>query len=86
MANTNTSKCTRCGKDRVVSKTWTESRETRVGVATVAYTSYVCPDPECQKIVESSLTKDRLFREESARVKLAEQATRRGFTSNNRSR
>lgn len=79
MNKTNTTNCTRCGKPRIISKTWTESRETRVGVATVSYSSSVCPDPECQKIVEASINREREVHAEALRVK-EEQMIRRGYT------
>jgi hypothetical protein len=43
--------CIRCGKTRIAGKTWTE--QTPGGVVT--YTMTVCPDDECQKIVEHQL-------------------------------
>lgn len=61
--------CTRCGKTRVVAKQWTESRETRAGVATVSYTTMVCPDPECQKQVDEVLTSEREKRAEATAIK-----------------
>lgn len=47
--------CIRCGKKRIVSKTWTE----KVSGSLTTYTLTVCPDPECQKIVEKELKKKR---------------------------
>lgn len=49
------SPCVRCGKTRVVAKSWTE----KVGMSTVNYMQTVCPDPECQKIVDEQLQKKR---------------------------
>jgi hypothetical protein len=51
MQVTKANTCTRCGKDRVVSKTWEEKVETMGGTSVLIHTSTVCPDPECQKIV-----------------------------------
>jgi hypothetical protein len=48
-----TSVCIRCGKMRKVAKTWTEY----IGTSLVTYTTTVCPDEECQKIVEEQLKK-----------------------------
>lgn len=50
--------CVRCGKARIVSKKWKEN----IGNSVVYFTNNVCPDPECQKIVEAKLTdrQDRL--------------------------
>ena len=47
------SPCIRCGKLRIVAKTWQEE----VNGAKVTVTQTVCPDAECQKIVESELKK-----------------------------
>ena len=47
--------CTRCGKDRIEGKTWKEEVATFFGTSTVTHTDTVCPDPECQKIVEEKL-------------------------------
>ena len=47
----NITPCIRCGKDRIVSKTWTQ----RVGESVATYTLTVCPDPQCQKKVEAEL-------------------------------
>jgi hypothetical protein len=47
--------CTRCGKDRVVTKTYKE----KVGGSYVTYREMACPDPECQKKVQAVLTKEK---------------------------
>jgi hypothetical protein len=64
-----TTPCIRCGKIRIVKRTWTE----KVGGSAVEYTMTVCPDPECQKAVEEQLQKkqDKLasIQEESKRRK-----------------
>ena len=44
-------KCIRCDKPRVVVKTWTENK--------ITYSDFVCPDKECQKIVDADLKKKR---------------------------
>lgn len=58
------SKCTRCGKERIVKTSNTELMEKSV----VTYTTTICPDPECQKLVEKGLVveenKRRVIREE----------------------
>lgn len=58
------SKCTRCGKERIVKTSSTELMERSV----VTYTTTICPDPECQKLVEKGLVveenKRRVIREE----------------------
>jgi len=53
-----TSPCIRCGKSRIVGKTWKE----KISGSLVVFTQTVCPDPECQKIVDEQLQikKDKL--------------------------
>lgn len=46
--------CIRCGKLRIMGKTWSED----VGFSQVTYTLTVCPDADCQKLVDA-LLKDR---------------------------
>lgn len=43
--------CIRCGKMRIVAKSWTGN----IGSSIITYTLTVCPDPACQKIVEAEL-------------------------------
>jgi uncharacterized protein YdbL (DUF1318 family) len=40
--------CIKCGKKRIVARTYKEY----VGLTLVTYTDMVCPDPECQKLVD----------------------------------
>lgn len=47
--------CIRCGKIRIVGKTWTE----QIAGSIVTYTATVCPDSGCQKIVDEQLNKKR---------------------------
>lgn len=42
--------CVRCGKTRVIVKTWTEKTENSV----LKYTLAECPDKACQKIVDAA--------------------------------
>lgn len=42
--------CVRCGKERVVAKTWKE----RVGNSVLVHTQTVCQDKACQKIVDDT--------------------------------
>ena len=53
--------CIRCGKERKISKTWKEKVETYRGIVVLTHEEYVCPDPECQKLVNIELQdrKDR---------------------------
>lgn len=77
MTNPATSVCTRCGKPRIVVKTYTEKVET----STVTYTITECSDPECQKLVDKTLKaekvkrqfiKDEQVKREEARKKVIE--------------
>lgn len=58
-----TTPCVRCGKMRVISKTWTEDNTT--------YTNTVCPDADCQKQVEAELL-EKSERMESLKAKALE--------------
>jgi hypothetical protein len=48
--------CIRCGKERIVSKTYKTKTENG---SVLICTETVCPDPECQKKVDSMLSKER---------------------------
>ncbi len=50
-----TTPCIRCGKSRIIAKSWTE----KIGNSVITYTQTVCPDEECQKIVDSDLQKKK---------------------------
>lgn len=43
--------CIRCGKERVIKKTWKEL----VGNSLITYTTTTCPDAKCQEIVEKEI-------------------------------
>lgn len=47
--------CIRCGKTRIVTKSWSENIDNSM----ITYTLTVCPDPDCQKIVEEDLQKKK---------------------------
>ena len=47
--------CIRCGKQRVVVKNWKET----IGTTVTTYELTVCPDAECQKIVDRELQKKK---------------------------
>lgn len=47
--------CTRCGRERIVDRTWEETIETFSGSLIAVHSMSVCPDPKCQKIVEERL-------------------------------
>lgn len=60
-----TTPCIRCGKMRVLAKKWTE----KINGSLTTYTLSVCPDANCQKIVEEQIEskneKLRLVHEQS---------------------
>jgi len=53
--NPYTNVCTRCGKERIISRVWKE----KVGFSIVENTDRVCPDKACQKEVEKELNKQK---------------------------
>ena len=55
MTSTHSNPCTRCGKDRVEGKTYKEEVSTFFGTSTIVHVDTVCPDKECQAIVEEKL-------------------------------
>lgn len=62
------SRCTRCGKERIVKSSY----EKRLEKTTVTYTVTVCPDPKCQKLVEKGL----LAEEAKRKIMIDEQEKR----------
>jgi len=51
--------CSRCGKERVVVST----KKERLAGSWVTTTVTSCPDPECQKILDKQMEKERVARE-----------------------
>ena len=51
--------CTRCGKPRIIVKTYEE----KVDTSTVTYTITECSDPECQKMVNKTLLTEKKKRQ-----------------------
>lgn len=47
--------CVRCGKERIVLRTWKE----KVWDSVIINTETICPDPECQKLVNRDNKKQR---------------------------
>lgn len=75
MDKKSTNPCTRCGKERIVSKTWKEKVVNFMGTSYIVYTENVCPDKECQKIVQEKLDaskqkKDEMDADRAERMKL----------------
>ncbi|HVF69442.1 MAG TPA: hypothetical protein VNA13_02640 [Xanthomonadales bacterium] len=64
MTNKFTNPCTRCGKERILAKKWKEKTVTFSGTTIVVNrTSNVCPDKECQKIVDKELRAQKAKRD-----------------------
>lgn len=61
--------CTRCGSERIISKTYKEWIQTYSGKSLLIHTDTICPNKECQKIVESDLAAQRAKTAETKRVK-----------------
>ncbi|OGK42606.1 hypothetical protein A2954_06280 [Candidatus Roizmanbacteria bacterium RIFCSPLOWO2_01_FULL_37_12] len=55
MNTTYTNICIRCGKPRIVVKSWEE----KLGFSTITATNTACPDSECQKIVDKNNAKQK---------------------------
>lgn len=49
--------CIRCGKDRVFLKKWTDKAAERG--TPITYELYVCPDKDCQKVVDAKFEEMR---------------------------
>lgn len=47
--------CSRCGKERIIARTWKE----KIGNSVIVNTEKICPDPECQKKVNADNKKQR---------------------------
>ena len=62
MTNKLKNKCIRCGKDRIISKTEKE----HIGNFFVTTITHVCPDPDCQRIVDLKLEKESAKRQEAS--------------------
>jgi len=64
MTNKYTNPCTRCGKERIQSKKWKEKTVTFSGTTiVVTRTQNICPDPDCQKIVDKELRAQKAKRD-----------------------
>ena len=62
-----TDPCSRCGKQLIVSRTWEEKVQVYGGESTVIHTESVCPDVECQKVVDKERAKVREKMEKNKR-------------------
>lgn len=75
-------KCPRCGKSRVMVKTWdeVEVNSNSSSSSNLTYTQYDCPDADCQKRLNEELLKkheDNLKREQ---IKNDHLANSRGYS------
>ena len=70
MSIKSTNPCTRCGKERIEGKSYKEEVATFFGTSTIVHTDTICPDPECQKIVEEKL---EVQKQKSDELKLEKQ-------------
>ena len=63
--------CIECGKERIDGKTW----QGKAGASVITYTLTICPDPDCQKIVDRKIAAKRaktaLLAKEKLEAKLA---------------
>lgn len=78
--------CIRCGKERIVSKTWKEKANTFFGESIIIYTESICPDSECQEIVDKKIAAQKQKTEEMQqarveRIKHAQKARKRKHQS-----
>lgn len=65
--------CTRCGQERVMQKTWEEDQISITGkVHSVSFGQTICPNPDCQKIVEEEI---KVQEEKQATIKLKKEAS-----------
>lgn len=75
MTNKYTNPCIRCGKERIQSKKWKEKTVTFSGTTiVVTRTNNICPDKECQKLVDKELgaqkaKRDKIKSDREDRVK-----------------
>jgi hypothetical protein len=69
MQKTYSSPCSRCGTERIVLKTWKE----KLDANEVTCTQKICPNPECQKMVDREINsqkekKDALAQKKAERL------------------
>lgn len=72
--------CIRCGKQRILAREWKETLITRTGESVVTHTLTVCPDPECQAIID----KNRAIQNEKDEKRKKEFEERRSQRKNSR--
>lgn len=62
-----TNPCIECGKERIDGKSWIQT----LGNSKIIHTLTICPDPECQKIVDKAIAARRLKAENLSKAKIA---------------
>ena len=55
--------CVQCGKERIDGKSWKEKN----GSSVIEHTSTICPDSDCQKLVENAI-EDRKMKAEIPKI------------------
>ena len=55
MNNTYSNPCIRCGKERIIFKRTEEQMYDYPGATKVVHIEKVCPDPECQKLLDAEI-------------------------------
>ncbi|PIT89193.1 MAG: hypothetical protein COU27_01685 [Candidatus Levybacteria bacterium CG10_big_fil_rev_8_21_14_0_10_36_7] len=66
MTKNYTNPCTRCGKERIDGKKWKENLETFAGISVITHVDTVCPDKNCQKMLEEELARQKEKKEAQA--------------------
>ncbi len=74
--------CIRCGKERIIVKTWNEKVDTYFGTSDIVHTETACPDPACQAIVaqrnaDSQRNKEKMDKDRSDRMQRAQAARKK---------
>lgn len=72
MLSTIANPCVRCGKERIILKTWTAL----VGKAQLTYTNTACPDKSCQQVINDEILAQKTKREEIEAKKAREKEER----------
>ncbi len=55
MAKKISNPCVRCGTQRIILKTWEEHVNTHFGNSIVVHAETICPNKECQKLVDKEI-------------------------------
>ncbi len=67
--------CSRCGKERIISRTWIEIIKTYSGKSTLTHTMSICPDPVCQRKVDGDIAAAKEHVATLLRLKLEREKT-----------